>query len=126
MRQRNLTTCQISIGISQLAQDDTLCCYQVSSIPSPHRSPSHRLHRRDNVWALSTTLISRQLRFVFCFTRYLPGNLQLSELPTAGDGDSRQTQFNIRGGICLSLSGFLQVLKRCDYLLLDEPAMVAS
>jgi hypothetical protein len=37
--QRNLTAYQIkSIDISQLAQDDTPCRYQESSIHSPHHS----------------------------------------------------------------------------------------
>ena len=74
----------------------------------------------------STTLFSRQLRFAFCLTRYLAGNLQPAELPLAGDGDSRQTQFNVRGGVCLAFLAFCKVSRDLITSLLDEPATVAS
>jgi hypothetical protein len=109
MWQRNLTPATSSVGISQLAQDGTLCCYQEILYTISSSFPSHRLHRRITygfVDSVETTLFSRQLRFVFCFARYLAG----TPLPPATETAGKLSLMSERGNL-LSLSSFLQVSK---------------
>jgi hypothetical protein len=114
MWQRNLTPATSSVGISQLAQDGTLCCFQEILYTISSSFPSHRLHRRitcgfvdsiDNT-VQHTTAIRLLFRTV---SSWQPAAIR-TPLPPATETAGKLSLMSERGNL-LSLSSFLQVSK---------------